>query len=756
MAPEPFLLILEELLNQAGLSGVPYSVRVRYAEIDPANLHGIAISRIILSDLKSILVFYVPDPDIPEDKIKKEMEKYLESSGAFSGILIFGSEFFEVIRGEDLVPVWYSGINGKINECKNSRIPFKTGFVQNLVDYLKKIYNTALRIYFREYGEGNSKLMRLHILSVMIEILLQNMSLRYDINLLNLSDQSLFNQLKTLAYEIPGHYEILASPPEIDRSIRFDMVEAGVQIPIPDGVKISWIDPILLTKLIIQILEERDYKKKQKNQEFQTESREEFLISSSVFRIILDEISLGYQIMPVIIDPACNTGESLLLLFRKYAEERDSVGLRLERVSSRIYGTDSSFESVMLTRFGLVLSIIDSSFNDRSLLDPGPTNLISDIREHITVGSCIIPEGAVNDYISEQDRRYALRILPPLSKTWARDIPTDNSIILTVPQNLKCEKEPAIKNHLCMTFSSYSDGMDYSLLVAEYVLMHYDLPSYLFLNMNWFSEAKASRFRRYLKISRINQIIYPEPGTESIGDLELSAIISSDKSLKNSDQISIITVDDTGLLQIYYQIRNDLSETDGWNLKDPARSQLLDLIKRNSVTLYDYCLGEMYSPEVIIGNSEDEIWISLIPDRNNLKVVSSPHPDHRSIAVIKGPDPFLEGLMISSLFKWLYRDLIRKWEVNNVFRLLSDLPVFQPDWYDPFDCSIVEIITTGIRKRTYLLNLLALCRYHHDQKRVKMELVRVNDNINDAVLSLYRIPHSLRYIFKLELHSEER
>jgi len=739
MAQDPLQIKYDDLLCKAGFLNLQYTVRIRPAE--KGSLYLSEITRITLQDLRRIIICSVREYIDPEDAIKKEMESYLKSCGAICGILILPSQILLVFMDKDLTYKWEPD-NKNLNRTLSSEItPCTAEFFQKIEEYLEKVYRVIQKVYFREFGERETKKRRLQILSSIIEVLILNMCKQHDIILTKLPDSSLVNQLISFACEVPYSTPDLKNETGTDTSAKEVMLNAGLNIPVPEEVKISWLDPLLLTKILSLVLEKdkREPQRKKRTEDIPDSIKRESTLSLKLFNGVLDKISKKYCAMPTVIDPACNIGESLLLLLRYYDKGPDELILRHDTVSKRIYGAEPSSDRLMITRFGLVLSIIDSSFDDKALIQQDPSDGISLIRGHITTGSCIISENTAYDCISELERRKAMSILTPLPEDWFFETSDSPNIIITNPQNRVYESEPAIKDYVCRNYSSYSEEIGYSLLVAEYVFNQTSFPAYVFLNENWLSEARAARFRKMLKKSRIQEIMYIESVPDYLADISSSVLIGSEYS----DGIIIKVSNQAGAWRSHLQIRKDLPESDGWNLKDPVRSRLMDLIKTDSVSLYDYCLGEMYHPGESYNFSKEEYWISIILEGDTLNTAGCGRPDPDARAIIKGPDQFLEGILISSLMQWYLRHLISKLELDNPFRLLAGLPIRQPDWYESGDSSTVGIITKCINKRSYLLNLLNLCRYDHDRKRIQKGLVQVMMDLDNAIFSLYRIPEDL-------------
>ena len=618
--PEVISFIYDNLIHQAGFTEGQYSVRVRSLENDFPDYQGMTIYRITFPDLRRILIWSMQNSPEPEDKIKEDLVNYLESSGSLCGILLFRSGILQVCRHDDFTYRWNPNIQNLKEKLSGDILPYRLSFIRIIEEYLEGIYQTVSRIFFQTYGESEIENREFQILSVIINILILKMAEKHGIQISDDNEKSRLYTLKSFACEIPYHTDICVNVSGIPLSIIHTMVNAGLLVPLPDQVKISWIEPLFVTRVLGNIIEKKRLSGRQKKFRIIDEREEDFLLSSAIFGNVLNRIRRDYKSVPVIVDPACCEGEILISLMR-YETGSDRVDCRLKQVATLLYGADPSISNIMLVKFGLVLRIIDSAFTDPSLLQVISPDYILQMREHIRVGSCILIRDTVIDCISEDDRRKVITALPPLSHHWPDSSPLMPAILMSFPKNQAFETEPDLKDYICRYFTSYSEGIDYSLLVVEHILNFTDYPAYIFLNVKWLSDARSARFRKWLKKSRMDHIILEYSENKNIGNYPLSVI----SGRENSDMITISIVKNDGIWQSHTQNPASLPDTDGWNLKDPRISLLSDKIRKNSISLYEYCLGEIYrSDEINLERDDGEL--DLIYKKRKIFECHYPYP----------------------------------------------------------------------------------------------------------------------------------
>ena len=84
-------------------------------------------------------------------------------------------------------------------------------------------------------------------------------------------------------------------------------------------------------------------------------------------------------------------------------------------------------------------------------------------------------------------------------------------------------------------------------------------------------------------------------------------------------------------------------------------SVVLSYLLKDSVSLSEYCLGALYTPEDLSEHNHDGCWISLKDTSDGLLITAGDTYENAADIIIKGPDEYLEGLLVSSLIRWYYR-----------------------------------------------------------------------------------------------------
>ena len=242
--PEVISFIYDNLIHQAGFTEGQYSVRVRSLENDFSDYQGMTIYRITFPDLRRILIWSMQNSPEPEDKIKEDLVNYLESSGSLCGILLFRSGILQVCRHDDFTYRWNPNIQNLKEKLSGDILPYRLSFIRIIEEYLEGIYQTVSRNFFQTYGESEIENREFQILSVIINILILKMAEKHGIQISDDNEKSRLYTLKSFACEIPYHTDICVNASGIPLSIIHTMVNAGLLVPLPDQVKISWIEPL--------------------------------------------------------------------------------------------------------------------------------------------------------------------------------------------------------------------------------------------------------------------------------------------------------------------------------------------------------------------------------------------------------------------------------------------------------------------------------------------------------------------------------
>ena len=739
MISDKVSLIPDNLLNLAGIEIPVIQVRERPLERGISYNLGVRAFRVTLRDLRRVVIWSAPDLSTPEDVLLTDLLYHLQASGAFCGVLLLHSQVLSISQQMSADRGWTTRKIRLNQRFSGDILSINPGTTEILQQYLSDLYKTINRTFLHTFGEREDGVQRLFVLSSVLKTLYTRMGMQHGIVISQPCEDALINYLVHLGTEPPEYLSDGEIPFWKDLESDSEMVKAGLKVPLPEELRISWIDPILITRELGDLMKKVKEKGRKKGQKAIEDDHAITIIESMVFGYTMREISKNYAHIPCVIDPTSGSGELVYCLLRLFDTIPDHPGDRLNQVAEKIYCADPSFSSILLTRFGLTLQIIDTDFSHPELINSIGSEHISGIKRNVRVGSAIISDTLGDECLSEQERREIIRIMRPISREWPGIQPEDQALLICSPKNHLPDFRPEVRQHLFRNYSSFSGGSPYELLTAEYALSSYNCPVFLFIRTQWLSDSKSLHFRRWVKKNGKIRVLYEE----GYGCQQITHGWSCISSGGSSHNIGVISLQETGGIQAFSLQLSDLSDTDGWNLKDPKTAELIDLIQKDSISLEDYCLGAVYHPEQAPLLGEGQIFHSFIIKEGKITVISNKtlNPDAR--AVIIGPDYFLAGLISSSLMQW-YWSQVNASEYSSSLSAVYSLPIRQPDWYDPHERRLVDSIADSTRRVMYLTRSRLAARQFHDIMRIDNGINMSRENRDQAVFQLYQIPERLR------------
>lgn len=731
-------LIPDELLNLAGIEIPVIQVRERQLEEGICFDLGIRSFRFTLGDLRRVVIWYAPYLSTPDNALLKDLHCHLQVSGAVSGVLLLHSQVLYLNQHISTKKGWTNDGHRLNHRFPGDILSFNPEIVDTLQQYLSDLYKMTNRAFLHTFGERDDGVQRLFLLSSLQKTLIIRMGMQHGISVLHPSEETFINRLVNLGTEPPEYMSVGERPVRKDIASDSEMIKAGLKVPLPEELRISWIDPILLTRELGYLLKKVKEKRRKKGQIGAQDDNSTPITASKVFEYTMREISGIYTDLPCVIDPLSGSGELVQWVLRMYDTLPDHPKDRLYQVAENIHCADPSFSNILLTRFGLALQIIDSDFSHPDLIKPFDSKQTSEIMKNVRVGSAIISDTLGDECLSEQERREMIRIMRPISGRWP-DIPPDKqALLICCPHYHDHDFRPEVRQYFFRNYSSYSGVSPYDLLVAEYALSKYNYPVFLIIRSKWVSASKSSHFRRWVKKNGRVLVVFEEDYEGQDITSEWSGLFSGDSSHK----IGVVTLQETGEIQAFSLPLSELSDTDGWTLKDPKIAELMSLIQKDSIYLEDYCLGAVYNPEQVPILGEEQVFLSFIIKEGRIAVISDKtiSPDAR--AVIIGPDYFLAGVIGSSLMRW-YWDRVNTSENSSSLSALHSLPIRQPDWYDPHERTLVDGIADSTRRIMYLNRSRLAARQFHDLTRIDKGIKMSEERRDQAVFELYKIPERL-------------
>ncbi|NLV28410.1 MAG: hypothetical protein GXY48_14845 [Methanomicrobiales archaeon] len=611
--------------------------------------------------------------------------------------------------------------------------------ILSLDQYLDNVFQQVLRVFYQSYGESEKSSRIQMTLSSVLETLLWKIAGNYGIYRERIPHNSLFSQLVHLGTSIPHYMQDTRVVSAFDTGVRKNMIHAGLTAPFPNNLSCFHIEPITMVRAIHRQIVQLNIRERKKQGEYSEKIYDNSFLTSPVFHLARKNILQKLTADTAIIDPFSGNGELILFFTKSVCDGCIDAISRLKQVSSRIFCLEHSSTALMTTRFGVICAIIGRDFSSPVLFNENFEKENSVIWNNIKVGSLIFTPELNQEYISEDEGKNAIRRYKPLNETWPVIPQGLKGILVTCPSEQSDLTPPEIRQFLCKHFQSYSPEFQPSLIASEKLLTDFIYPTYIFIRKTWLSDINSEPFRKWVRKTRIKSIVIDSTGG-SFQDGSWTCLIGDD----NKPEIQVTKIDFNGKITRFRVEKSSLPETGGWNLDDPISCELLDLIRKDSIPLVDYCLGALYQPGQILSSGKEEIWISLITENVKFIVSSGLEPKPDAAVIIKGPDMFLQALLSSSLIQWYWKNFACSEDLENNNYHISHLPVRQPDWYDDNERDIICQLTRWMQTRTNLIQKLEYARSHHDISRIQKALDQVEKKRDELVCILYRIPENLR------------
>ena len=724
-----------QFIRKNGLFKKIISYRQRELFVKDMENCSITCIYITLQDLRQVIIWDCSKKVELHDDIKKELIIHLQNSGSFTGYLFLKDSVSQVINRQEPVLEFKKEIQ-PLPELSGNDVIFEYKNIADALDsYLNLLHKTVSRIFYRNYGEGEPTTQRLIVLSGILQTILTKILLGNGVNT-TAHTHSCILDLITLGSAIPGYPD---NEPEIriDKDICSAMVEEGCLIRVPEPLRIHLLDPVIAVRAFRRYLNRIKNQEKRKTEHTAGGCDLFSLISSPVLTQVIKSLREPGK-KTAIIDPCAGDGELILLVLRLCNWQKKSPPARFKKIADTIFCADPSFSSVMLTRFGLVLHAIDGDLLNPDLFLPYPREVKDDFCSHVRTGNILLTREIEDEYLSDQQAKKAVYSLKPLDSGWLEGLADHQVILMTAPCREMNLKIPEIRQYLCKRYKSYSHEAMTALYTAELAIRTLRYDSYIFLPASWLSDMHAGPFRKVVRETRVTKIIL-EQFSENSKSSEFWSCICA---MEHLPSIRIIRITDNGIITAYSLKREDLSESDGWNLEDPSEKEILNYLVKDTVSLFEYCLGALYRPGDL--NKKKGCWLSIQFRHGELKVSSGDALDKDADIVIKGPDEYLEGLLQSRLIRWYCRYMRRTWPFVHPEQVIPAIPVYQPDWFIEEEKKYVKQITESLRKRLFLTRKLQYSLSFHDRERIRKKLLLIDERLNKGVYSLYQIPEYLQ------------
>ena len=726
-----------ECIRKTGLQEKARAFRKRELILKDHGGYNIPCILVTLHDLRQVIIWDLSRETTLHDEIKNILFIHLINSGSTAGYFFLNNAIFQVMNTSEPDIQFCADIKPLSDAFCNDRVYEEPSFSERLDRYLDTVYRSVSRVFYQTYGEGERDKREYFVLSGILKIFFVKMLYESGIEYSGISDDSYIWHLITFGTTIPGYPD--DEPIQCQDPVFTRMVDEGCRIQVPESVRFHLIDPIIAIRAFCRLMNRITGKGKVRTEQRNYEDALPSLISSPVFSHVIRSI-LAYEEQPAIIDPISGTGELILLLLRMYHNPDRSPLDRLQWIAHSVFCQDPSFSNVLLTRFGLILYVIDGEFLHPALFASYHGEWLPAIRSHIRVGNTLFNREIVDEYLSKQEAQSAFYHLRPADSEWPA-CPLSRSVVLVTAPYIQsdCTDQERCQ-YLWKHYSSYSHDARWALYFAEYIIKRLSYNSYIFLPSSWISEQHAGPFRKMIKESRISRIIFEEDDQDRRKPDGWSCLHAQEYQ----SSIEIIRIAENGSITAYQVKQEDLPEHDGWNFEDPFGKDILNALMRDTITLSEYCLGATYRPSDLAGMEGGGVWISIRIISDRLMVTAGDTPEQNADLIIKGPDEYLEGVLSSPLMRWYCTYVRRAGRFTRSDLLISALPIHQPDWYSPEEKEYVRLITDSLHERTFLMEKTGYARSYHDQDRLFKRLIQIEERIHTGVCRLYHIPPSLQ------------
>ena len=727
------------ILSTTGLDSIPYTFRKKSVTPNNPWFGSFSLYLVTLSDLRQIIFFLCSGKEEPGDDLKEELAIFFQNSGAVTGFICFHDSVLQIIPHPGKNPDFSPNII-PVSSFKTDGIITEHALIaEELSQYLENLHKIVSRIFYQIFGENEKKFRERTILSGILEIILTHILLDYGIDENAIKSNENFQNFIYFGSTIPVYLFDERNISSQDQELHSKFIEEASHVKIPKNLRIGCIDPVIFIRALHLLLKRKRTLQKRKKDDLFRDCDISSLTSSPVFHLAIQEVQKNHSDIADIIDPNSGTGELVLLFLRLRDHTEKSPLSRMENLTSSLFCSDPSYSSIMITRFGLVLHLLNGEFPESNMSNRFKNEIFESINSHIRVGDTLYTKKIQEEFISEQEARSAIYAVRPQFSGWPCISSEKPGLIITAP----CRQTPLIateiRQYLCKSYSSYSQEAMTSLYVAENAIRNQTYSSFIFLPASWLSDHHAGPFRRMVQTSRITHLIIEESSRLSKTSELWSCIITGNPS----SSIKITRIHEDGTSTVFYMDRLSLPKDDGWSLEDPTGTQILTFLETDFVPLSEYCLGALYKP-TDISCVYDGIWISLKITDDKISTISGEIPDPNANIIIRGPDFYLEGILQSPLIQWYWKFISHTHCPLHSDILIQSIPIHQPDWFDQDERDSVRKITSWMKERTFLLRRLNCARAYHDKKRIQRHLQKIGEELHAEICQLYQIPESFQ------------
>lgn len=625
--------------------------------------------------------------------------------------------------------------------------------------------------FYRKEGEGSETIRNQTVQALMNHVILYLISAAHTRSSTRIVEYSLKDALFAFASTVPLSDKQYMKGITISSEDYKEIIEkfAPKSSPLLDEIRLSWIEPEIWSQIFRKQVQSLEKKKKDNHQWRRYASSGGRILETPASRFLIEALytDIDRYFPGMVYDPSAGCGEVISIVLRLIRMRSslqggsDSIIRRLIIAGDTIFTNESSVLCTMVLRFVLIIWVLGGDLRDQ-LLDQEPLWYpIQSLNSHIRVGNPLFRENLSDECSSVQEASRILRKIRPINIT-LEYYPLKFSLIISDPITVIPDHIPEIATYLTRHYQSYQKGIYSGCLYSEMIpdLIKPGGRGVIFLPTRWKREALFRMFRRWLKTSLPATLIEEEKEEERGGSVCFSPIILGAGD-QNTLQIVRITKerDQAGYGHFRYPIQKEsLSEDHGWRLDDPYETELITRIISESMPLSAYLFDEIYPGcEQRSDICPIKGWTSLTLKNGEITIDQGEKPGQMVSALIPGSDPFLLGVLYSTLMAWCIQVTSKMIESGEgaILHLIKNLPIVPIDHYNDEEVKSHRSVEELVNRLQFLTHKKERMRTWHDQKRLEYQISAVREKLDCLIFRLYKLSQHEGDEIKKRVHNRD-
>lgn len=706
----------------------------------------------------NIAVFFLSSR--PDSEGMKAICAYARSAGATVSLLLHDGPIGVRYHGEPgETPAWVSRLCTALSEAGEEpefrKAPADIRSVRSgLIRYLTSLKKDLTGWLYHHEGETGRALRDLTVQCLMNQVLLSRIAGASGAEPGSVTTRSLLADIISFASSPPVHDQYDIRIP--DRGT--EGWKAGLQgrgVAMPEDIRITWIQPGTWASVFSALRGEERAGKRDRDGRFPSEEEEPVpLCSSDAGRWITRIITRHFCTTRVerLYDPAAGAGEiigrslELAGYTGEASEDQNTVISRLIRAGELVHATTPSPVHAAMIRCVVAGWILTGENRDNQLTGHSLRYPFMALEDHIRAGNILYRPDLEEEFFSRQAGYPSLRRLHPLDPGSLHS-PCRFSLIVSLPPPTPLPTIPAVTAYLTRRYRSYQGGIAAPALLTEAAadLITDDGASIIGMPAGWLSDDAYRGFRRWVAGSLPASVLIREDEPREKGQ-DGSSVLCVRKRGEPVLTVRIIRREGEDNLQIrsYPLSAGELPREGGWRLHDPREERILARILRDQIPLGEYVFTEIYPalPEGIPDTPSGR-WTSLHWNGSSLQVSLGDRPGPSAQAVIPGWDPYLIGVLSSSLPAWYLQIITRRMTQDDpdLFCRIRQIPVRAVDPYHEEETLLHSRVEEGVARLIFLAGLAKRARTGHDRDRILRQIHAARDLVDQAVYRLYGLSH---------------